>query len=237
MCKASVTITKLVDEGNGKPVPTQGWTFRGNVTATPGSYKWIAPEPPPDKGEVPATTDKDGIAAFQWKPTDPTATSTFTASEQARDGYEFVSSKCTVYNLGVATRRITSRTTPGPIQTDLDRPLPVRQVHGRQQDPAGDDRDREAGLRPPALRRSASRGRARWAPSRWFRQRRGRVILAHLHRAHAGQLQRDRVRAGELVADTRDLQHPGRGRSPARRRRSPSPRAGSVVCTFRNTRN
>ena len=60
MCKGSVTITKLVDEGNGKPVPDQGWTFSGNVTTTPGSYKWVAPEPPPDTGAVPATTDKDG---------------------------------------------------------------------------------------------------------------------------------------------------------------------------------
>ena len=118
MCKASVTITKLVDEGNGKLVRDQGWTFRGNVTTTPGSYKWLAPEPPPNTGEVEATTDKDGIAAFQWKPTDPTAKSSFTASEQVNDGYEFVSSDCTVYNLGVATRRKTHRTTAGPIKTD-----------------------------------------------------------------------------------------------------------------------
>ncbi len=27
MCKGSVTITKLVDEGDGKPVRDQGWTF------------------------------------------------------------------------------------------------------------------------------------------------------------------------------------------------------------------
>ena len=164
MCKGSVTITKLVDEGNGKPVPDQGWTFKGNLTK-PDSYKWVAPEPPPNTGLVQATTDKDGIAAFQWKPTDPTAISTFTASERSMTATS--SSAPSAPSTTSAWRRAGSPAGPHPGRSRPATSAPTSTPSARWSTRSCRGRSRSRSRpRPPALRRSASRGRARWAPSR-----------------------------------------------------------------------
>jgi hypothetical protein len=36
-----------------------------------GRYSWVQPAPPPERGETTQTTNEDGIATFQWKPTPP----------------------------------------------------------------------------------------------------------------------------------------------------------------------
>ncbi len=61
LCKASVTVTKLVDEtpsdGIDNYQPADGWTFTADVTV-PGGYKWVQPEPPPDTGQVSADEER-----------------------------------------------------------------------------------------------------------------------------------------------------------------------------------
>ena len=210
MCKGSVTITKLVDEGNGKPVPDQGWTFTGNVTTTNGQLqvgRSGAADPP---GTAQADHRQGGRApASSGAHDDPTATSTFTASEEVNDGYEFVSSDCTVYNLGVATRRITSRTTPGPIETDpigpnqyakctvVNKILPGTIEIEKQATPTGSQAFGFTGSGPLGSFSLVDNGTG-GSSSRTFTG------------LTPGNYSVTESRAGELVADTRDLQHPGR---------------------------
>ena len=93
LCEASVSVTKLVDEGDGAYRPDPGWTFRANVSA-PGGYTWVQPPPPTPPGPRSQITDDDGVATFQWKPSDASATSTVTLSEEVKPGYEFVDYSC-----------------------------------------------------------------------------------------------------------------------------------------------
>ncbi len=46
MCKGSVTVAKLVNEGDGVFRPDPGWAFRAGVTTSKGGYRWISPGPP-----------------------------------------------------------------------------------------------------------------------------------------------------------------------------------------------
>ena len=98
LCSGSVTITKLVDEkGDGRVyAPTGGWTFNADLAVSTGSYTWVQPPPPPDRGPRSQTTGDDGVATFQWKPTNSTATSTVTLGEVTQPGYRFVDAACAV---------------------------------------------------------------------------------------------------------------------------------------------
>jgi von Willebrand factor type A domain len=100
LCKGSVAVTKLVDEGDGVYRPDPGWSITAEVDTTPGGYAWLQP-PPAAPGPRTATTDKDGVASFQWRPKVPTATSVATLQETPRPGYALVDWACVV-------------TTPGP---------------------------------------------------------------------------------------------------------------------------
>ena len=93
LCRASVSVTKLVDEGDGVYRPDEGWRFTADVSV-PGGYIWTQPKPPPDTGERSQVTDDEGVASFQWKPTNPNATSTVSMSEDVKPGYEFVNYEC-----------------------------------------------------------------------------------------------------------------------------------------------
>ena len=110
LCQASVTVTKLVDEGDGHYHPDPDWKFTATVSTQPGSYKWLQPSPPPDTGPRSQYTDVAGVATFQWKPSYPTATSTVTLDEDVKPGYEFVSANCTNNALSQKRRRTVRRT-------------------------------------------------------------------------------------------------------------------------------
>ena len=94
LCEASVTVTKYVDEGDGQYEPDPGWTFTADVTMSAGDYRWLQPAPPPETGETSAVTNDDGVAVFQWKPSDATASSTVDLSEELQAGYQFVDATC-----------------------------------------------------------------------------------------------------------------------------------------------
>ena len=112
LCQASVTVTKVVDEGDGIYRPDPGWEFTASVSTKPGAYAWVQPAPPPSTGPRTATTDDDGVATFQWKPSNASAVSTVSISEDLKPGYEFVDATCTVSQPGVTRRRVIRDPTP-----------------------------------------------------------------------------------------------------------------------------
>ena len=96
LCQASVTLTKQVDEADGNGYrPEGGWTFTTSVDMSEGSYTWVLPTPPPSTGPTTATTNADGVATFQWNPSNADATSTATFNEALKPDYEFVDAVCT----------------------------------------------------------------------------------------------------------------------------------------------
>jgi uncharacterized repeat protein (TIGR01451 family) len=111
LCKASVVVTKLVDGGDGVYRPASGWQFTASVSMSSGSYEWLQPAPPPETGERSQTTNADGVATFQWQPTNSGATSTVTLTETLQAGYDFVSADCTTTAPGRtrARRRVVRR--------------------------------------------------------------------------------------------------------------------------------
>ncbi len=116
LCEASVTVTKVVDEGDGTYKPDPGWKFTATVSTNRGDYRWVQPAPPPDTGPRSEYTDDDGVAKFQWKPSDSTATSTVTLDEAVKPGYEFVDATCT-NNARSRKRRRTIRRTSEPVKS------------------------------------------------------------------------------------------------------------------------
>ena len=93
LCQNSVSVTKLVDEGDGVYRPDPGWSFTAQVSTSSGSYSWVTP-PPPGTGSRTAVTGKDGVATFQWAPTDARALSRVTLAEDVRPGYQLVDWTC-----------------------------------------------------------------------------------------------------------------------------------------------
>ena len=127
LCKASVTVTKLVDEtpsdGIDNYQPADGWTFTADVSV-PGGYKWVQPNRRPTPARCPATKsdgvpNSQGVATFQWKPTDPTATSTVTMIEQVKPGYIFVDYTCEKSAPGRTTKIVRTFTTPKAVTGNL----------------------------------------------------------------------------------------------------------------------
>jgi uncharacterized repeat protein (TIGR01451 family) len=111
LCRASVTLTNLVDEGDGRYRPDPGWRFTATVSTRPGGYAWLQP-PPSATGPRSDTTDEDGVVTFQWRSASAGATSTVTVSEDLRPGYEFVDADCTVSAPGITRRRVIRDRTP-----------------------------------------------------------------------------------------------------------------------------
>ena len=81
------------------------------MSTKPGTYKWVQP-PPPNTGPRTATTDEDGVATFQWKPSSASAVSTISVSEDLTPGYELVEAVCSVSQPGVTRRRVIRDRTP-----------------------------------------------------------------------------------------------------------------------------
>jgi uncharacterized repeat protein (TIGR01451 family) len=120
MCEASVTITKLVDEGDGQFRKAPGWQFTAEVTV-PGGYKWVVPPPPTPQNPRTQTTNKDGVATFQWKPNSATANSTVSIAETVVPGYEFVDYECKTSSGGIR-KRTRRGVIPGSAATGTIRP-------------------------------------------------------------------------------------------------------------------
>ncbi|HEY1276847.1 MAG TPA: VWA domain-containing protein [Thermoleophilaceae bacterium] len=114
LCRASVSITKLVDEGDGVYRPDSGWKFTADVSVE-GGYRWVQPAPPPESGPVSEVTGDDGVETFQWKPTKENE-STVTISEEVKPGYQFVDYDC-VTNAPGRSRRKHSTADSGPVGT------------------------------------------------------------------------------------------------------------------------
>ncbi len=93
LCQASVTVTKLVDEGDGNYKPDAGWKFTATVSTKPGDFKWVQPRPGSGSSRS-AYTNDEGVATFQWNPSDFEAVSTVKLDEKAKPGYKFVDATC-----------------------------------------------------------------------------------------------------------------------------------------------
>ena len=106
LCQASVTVTKLVDEGDGEYRADPGWEFTASVATKPGGYTWTQPAPPPATGPRTETTNDDGVATFQWKPSSAGATSIVSLDEDQQSGYEFVDYTCEKSAPGETRRRV-----------------------------------------------------------------------------------------------------------------------------------
>ena len=91
-----MTVTKLVDEGDGIFKADAGWKFTGSVSTTQGGHTWVLPAPPPNTGPRTETTNEQGVATFQWDTSNASATSTLRLSEELQNGYDCVDTKCNV---------------------------------------------------------------------------------------------------------------------------------------------
>ncbi|MEZ5076936.1 MAG: VWA domain-containing protein [Solirubrobacterales bacterium] len=95
LCSPSVTVTKLVDEGDGRGYrPAAGWRIAAKVRPSDGGYHWNQPAPPPARGAALVSTNSDGVASFQWETDDPQALSAVALAEEERPGYEPVDLQC-----------------------------------------------------------------------------------------------------------------------------------------------
>ncbi|HWK25246.1 MAG TPA: VWA domain-containing protein [Solirubrobacter sp.] len=109
LCQSSVTVTKLVDEGDGVFRPDAGWRFTASLAVSAGDYEWLQPAPPPAHGPTSEVTDDSGVARFQWSTTSSAARSTLTLAEDVAPGYAFVDAQCTVVSLSRRARRVVHR--------------------------------------------------------------------------------------------------------------------------------
>ncbi len=112
LCQASVTVTKLVDEGDGVYRPDPGWNFTTTVSTSAGGFTWVLPTPGIGDSRS-AATNADGVASFQWKPTNSTATSTVTVEEELKPNFDFIDAVCKVNSISPSgsRRRVVRRST------------------------------------------------------------------------------------------------------------------------------
>jgi uncharacterized repeat protein (TIGR01451 family) len=128
LCRASVTITKLVDEdpvegaGHDEYVEAAGWKFTATVSTSEGGFDWVQPPPATPDDPRSQTTDDDGVATFQWKPGNAQATSTVTISEEVKPGYQFVDYTCEVNAPGRTRKRTRQGSGGAPVGTGQLRP-------------------------------------------------------------------------------------------------------------------
>ena len=111
LCSGSVTITKLVDTGDGTFRPQPGWDFTASVSVNQGGFAWVQPLPPTPPDQRTQTTNQDGVATFQWKPDNSTAASTVTLTEIQKPGFVFVDANCQTESPGRTGRSIVRRVT------------------------------------------------------------------------------------------------------------------------------
>ena len=103
LCQSSVTVTKLVDEGNGIYRADAGWNMTASIDTSPGSFSWLKP-PATGTGPQSQTTDDDGVATFQWKPDNAGATSAVSIAETVNPGFDFVDGSCVVNTIRAGRR-------------------------------------------------------------------------------------------------------------------------------------
>ena len=233
LCQASVTVTKLVDEGDGVYRPDPGWEFTATVATQPGGYAWLQPAPPPLTGPRTRATDVDGIATFQWRPANTTASSTVSLAEAIKPGYQFVRLRCKKNEPGVTRTRVRSGTSPGIVVGTLG-PNEYARCTRAQQGPPGHDRDREAG--DAAGRAGVRLHRLARSGAVHARRRRGRDSSSKIF---AG-LAPGTYTFTEAVPENWELTGVT-CTDPAVAITGPQvaitlPPEGSVVCTYRNTR-
>jgi len=113
LCQSSVTVTKLVDEGDGAYRADAGWRMTASIDTTPGSFSWLKP-PASGTGPQSQSTDDDGIATFQWKPDNAEATSAVSIAETVNAGFDFVDAQCVVNTIrrGVRSTRLLAFSQP-----------------------------------------------------------------------------------------------------------------------------
>ena len=97
LCKSSVTLNKLVDNGQGYIPGGSGWAFDGNVSTASGTYSWLTPSAGA-AGPRTTSTGADSAVTFQWKPSVAT-NSTINLTEAQKLGYQIVSVACQVKSL------------------------------------------------------------------------------------------------------------------------------------------
>jgi uncharacterized repeat protein (TIGR01451 family) len=111
-CAPSLTITKWVAAPGGTDYTSDapGWQFTGTLSTSSGSHEWVEPMVSPNNApSATAITDDDGLAAFKWSLTHPTAHSTLRVVETQMDGYTFVRADCQIRH-GATSTDITSTT-------------------------------------------------------------------------------------------------------------------------------
>ena len=113
LCQSSVTITKQVDSGQGFVPGGAGWQFNSTVAVSTGTYSWVTPGPATPGPRSATTGAADSAVTFQWNPTVSTVTSTFTATEVERIGFQFVDATCQVRSPANPTPRPLTITTTG----------------------------------------------------------------------------------------------------------------------------
>ena len=116
LCQSSVTVTKLVDNLDGKGYQAKsGWNFTTSVSMSAGTFEWITPLPKTPATPRSAATGADGTASFQWKPSSATATSTVSIAEDLsvppQQGYEFVDANCV--KSGTGNKKVTGKVRTG----------------------------------------------------------------------------------------------------------------------------
>lgn len=109
-CAPSLTITKWIAAPGDTTYTSDapGWNFTATLSTSSGSHHWVEPTvSPADAPSATAITNDDGVAAFKWSATDPTATSTLHVVETQMPGYAFVKADCQIRH-GATTTDLTS---------------------------------------------------------------------------------------------------------------------------------
>ena len=214
--EASVTVTKLVDEGDGDYRPDAGWRFTATVATSPGGYTWVQPA----RRRTGARTRVDQRRRRGDLPVEAVQRE----RRRARSRRRGRQARLPVRRRRTARSRESSRRqsqASRPPNADHEaqatahnRARPVREVHGPQQDQPGTieiekRRPRRARRRSPSRARSARSGSWTTAPTGPRRRRSSTNLRARdLHGQRAGPRR--------LGAHRRHL-HPRGGRHDRRR--------------------
>ena len=191
--------------------PIRAGSSPPTVSMSAGSYTWLQPAPPPETGPRSQLTDSDGVATFQWKPSDATATSTVSLEEDVKPGYAFVTLDLLDERARQEAQAHRPADDPAP-DRDHRRAERVRACEARTGSCRGRSRSRR---RRPRRARSRSPSPARSAPSPWLTTAGPVAVLEDLQPPRPRALYGQRARPGGLGADRVTCTPPRRrGRRP-----------------------
>lgn len=112
LCQSSLTITKLAQSaGSNEYVPAPDWDFTVTPTPSAGTFNWVLPAGATGPSAL-ATTGADGKAAFQWKLSDASATTSLRVTETGKDPFTFSRASCEVRSSTGVITPIASDTLP-----------------------------------------------------------------------------------------------------------------------------